>query len=74
MLLDMIESRKECALRKIILALISIVVLTLCLASPALADPGDEHRSNNNYNHMGTGTGQGDQVQNQNQEQVNIGN
>ena len=59
-------------MRKILFALISVVVLTLCLASPALADFGDEHRSN----HMGTGNGQGDQVQNQNQnqEQVNIGN
>ena len=70
----MIESRKECTLRKIILAIISIVVLTLCLASPVLADPGDEHRNNYNNNNMGTDIGQGDQVHSQNQEQVNIGN
>ncbi len=61
-------------MRKIIFALISIVVLTLCLASPALADFGDEHRNNHSNNHMGTDYGQGDQVHNQNQEKVNTVN
>ena len=50
-----------------ICALITVVVLYLCLAVTPVSAFGDEHRNN----HMGTGNGQGEQIQNQNQERVN---